>query len=123
MNRVQLDKLTPPLLEDRPPTQPCMVFVGGAGASMTDIVAEDLRADLAREVQIWMNDAFAKVDFDAAPDRVVESLTLAWSDVVLRIEAVEQGGCSGAPPCPGVPSALSSEMKSRPRAALLDPVG
>lgn len=89
---------------------------------MTDIVAEDLRAGLAREVQIWMNDAFAKVDFDASPDRVVESLTLAWSDVVLRIEAVEQAACPSAAPSPSVNSALSSEMKSRPRAALLDPL-
>lgn len=88
---------------------------------MTDIVAEDLRAGLAREVQIWMNDAFAKVDFDASPDRVVESLTLAWSDVVLRIEAVEQAACS-SPPSSSVNSALSSEVTSRPRAVLLNSV-
>lgn len=58
---------------------------------MTDDAATvRLRADLARQILAWMNDAFAKVDFDAPPDRVVERLTLSWSEVLHRIETLDQ---------------------------------
>lgn len=55
-----------------------------------DAAAVRLRAELARQILAWMNDAFAKVDFDAPPDRVVERLTLSWSEVLYRIEALDQ---------------------------------
>lgn len=62
-----------------------------AGAFMTDDAATvRLRVDLARQILAWMNDAFAKVDFDAPPDRVVERLTLSWSEVLHRIETLDQ---------------------------------
>lgn len=64
-----------------------------------DAAAARLRADLARQILAWMNDAFAQVDFEASSDKVVEKLTLAWSEVVFRIEAVDLGAQS-APPSP-----------------------
>jgi hypothetical protein len=64
--------------------------IGERGLSMTDDAAlARLRSDLARQIQAWMNDAFARVDFDAPPDIVIEGLTLAWSEVLLRVEAVD----------------------------------
>ena len=62
-----------------------------SGASMTDTMAVvRLRADLAHQILVWMNDAFAKVDFDAPSIEVIEKLTLAWSEVLIQVEAVEQ---------------------------------
>ena len=65
---------------------------------MTDNMAVvRLRADLARQILAWMNDAFAKVDFDAPSVEVVEKLTLAWSELLFRIEAIDQTAPVGAP--------------------------
>ncbi|MND96506.1 hypothetical protein D3C81_1750740 [compost metagenome] len=57
-----------------------------------DEAAVRLRSDLARQILGWMNDAFAKVDFDVPPDRVVERLTLCWSEVLHRIKALDRTG-------------------------------
>lgn len=55
-----------------------------------DAAAARLRADLAQEILAWMNDAFTGVGFDGPSDKVIEGLTLAWSAVLLRIEAIDQ---------------------------------
>lgn len=84
---------------------------------MTDEAAVlRLRADLARQIQAWMNDAFAKVDFNAPSDRVIEELTLAWSEVLLRIETVDQAAEIAAP------SPQDIHKTSPFLAMLLDPV-
>lgn len=56
---------------------------------MEDAATVRLRAHLAREILVWMNDAFTSVDFEAPSDKVIQGLTLAWSGVVLRIEAID----------------------------------
>ena len=61
-----------------------------------DAATLSLRAHLAREILVWMNDAFAEVDFEASSDKVVEVLTLAWSGVVLRVEAVDHAAATAA---------------------------
>ena len=61
-----------------------------------DAATLSLRAHLAREILAWMDDAFAGVDFEAPSDKVVEGLTLAWSGVVLRVEAVDHAAATAA---------------------------
>lgn len=46
------------------------------------------RAEMAAEVQIWMSEAFASVDFNRPPEIVLRSLTLAWSEVLHKLELV-----------------------------------
>lgn len=60
-----------------------------------DAATLSLRAHLAREILAWMNDAFAGVDFEAPSDKIIKGLTLAWSGVVLRVEAIDH---AAAPP-------------------------
>lgn len=61
-----------------------------------DAATLSLRAHLAREILAWMDDAFASVDFEAPSDKVVEGLTLAWSGVVLRVEAIDHAAATTA---------------------------
>lgn len=88
-----------------------------------DAAAGRLRADLAREIQAWMSDAFAKVDFEVPPQRVVEELTLAWSDVLHRIEAVEQAVQAKGPSPHNVhKTELLTGLTTRTSVDLFDPV-
>ena len=61
-----------------------------------DAATLSLPAHLAREILVWMNDAFAEVDFEASSDKVIEGPTLAWSGVVLRVEAVDHAAATTA---------------------------
>jgi len=61
-----------------------------------DAATLSLRAQLAREILAWMNDAFADVDFEAPSDKIIEGLTLAWSGVVLRVEAIDHAAATTA---------------------------
>ena len=61
-----------------------------------DAATLNLRAQLAREILAWMNDAFADVDFEAPSDKIIEGLTLAWSGVVLRVEAIDHAAATTA---------------------------
>ena len=61
-----------------------------------DAATLSLRAHLAREILTWMNDAFADVDFEAPSDKIIEGLTLAWSGVVLRVEAIDHAAATTA---------------------------
>lgn len=61
-----------------------------------DAAPLSLRAHLAREILAWMNDAIASVDFEAPSDKVIEGLTLAWSGVVLRVEAIDHAAATTA---------------------------
>lgn len=82
-----------------------------------------LRADLARQILAWMNDAFAKVDFDAPSVEVVEKLTLAWSEVLFRIEAVDQTVQVAAPsPQDVCERALLTGITTRSSITTFDPV-
>ncbi|GEM_PF-1389378 len=82
-----------------------------------------LRADLARQIQTWMDDAFAKVDFNADPDRVIEALTLAWSEVLLRVEAVDQAAQAAGPSPHSVhKSSPLTGITTQPSVTLFDPV-
>lgn len=82
-----------------------------------------LRADLARQIQTWMDDAFAKVDFNADPDRVIEALTLAWSEVLLRVEAVDQAAQAAGPSPHSVhKSSPLTGITTQPSVSLFDPV-
>lgn len=88
---------------------------------MTDNMAVvRLRADLARQILAWMNDAFAKVDFDAPSVEVLEKLTLAWSEVLIRVETVEQAAL--AAPTPVHARALLTGITTRPSITMFDPV-
>lgn len=49
-----------------------------------------LRAELARQILTWMDEAFARIDFDAPPEKVVEGLTLAWSTLLHCVEEMDQ---------------------------------
>lgn len=91
---------------------------------MTDDAATvSLRADLARQILAWMNDAFAKVDFDAPPDRVIERLTLSWSEVLHRIEALDQASHVAAPSPQSVHKReLLTGITTRPSVTSFDPV-
>lgn len=91
---------------------------------MTDNMAVvRLHADLARQILAWMNDAFAKVDFDAPPVEVVEKLTLAWSEVLIRIEAIDQTAQATAPLPQGVRErALLTRITTTPSITTFDPV-
>lgn len=82
-----------------------------------------LRADLARQILAWMNDAFAKVDFDAPSVEVVEKLTLAWSELLFRIEAIDQTAQVGAPlPQDVRERALLTRITTTPSITPFDPV-
>ncbi|MNE29476.1 hypothetical protein D3C80_1229580 [compost metagenome] len=90
---------------------------------MTDNMAVvRLRADLARQILAWMNDAFAKVDFDAPSVEVVEKLTLAWSDVLIRVEAVEQAALAAPKPQGVRERAPLTRITTRPSITMFDPV-
>lgn len=85
--------------------------------------AERLRADLARQILAWMNDAFAKVDFDAPSVEVVEKLTLAWSELLFRIEAIDQTAHGAAPlPQDVRERALLTRITTTPSITTFDPV-
>lgn len=91
---------------------------------MTDNMAViRLRADLARQILVWMNDAFAKIDFDAPSVEVVEKLTLAWSELLFRIEAIDQTAQVAAPlPQDVRERALLTRITTRPSITTFDPV-
>lgn len=91
---------------------------------MTDNMAVvRLRADLARQILAWMNDAFAKVDFDAPSVEVVEKLTLAWSELLFRLEAIDQTSQVGAPlPQHVRERAPLTRITTRPSITAFDPI-
>ena len=90
---------------------------------MTDNMAVvRLRADLARQILAWMNDAFAKVEFGAPSVEVVEKLTLAWSEVLIRVEAVEQAALAAPTPQGVHARALLTGITTAPSITMFDPV-
>jgi len=90
---------------------------------MTDNMAVvRLRAGLARQILTWMTDAFAKVDFDAPSIEVVEKLTLAWSELLFRIEAIDQTAQATAPlPQDVCERALLTRITTTPSITTFDP--
>jgi hypothetical protein len=59
-----------------------------------DYAVARLRAEFARQFLARMEAAFAGIDFETPPERVVEALTLAWSRLAHHLEEAERAACT-----------------------------